>query len=66
VAQQGKEAILAILDVGDFFGEGCLTGQPLRMGLEAPSGSSSRQRDSGNAGPPRRASPDHGPVDRRR
>ena len=27
----GKEAILATLGVGDFFGEGCLTGQPLRM-----------------------------------
>jgi CRP-like cAMP-binding protein len=31
LSQQGKEAILAILDVGDFFGEGCLAGQPLRM-----------------------------------
>ena len=31
LSQQGKEAILAILGVGDFFGEGCLAGQPLRM-----------------------------------
>jgi CRP-like cAMP-binding protein len=31
VSKQGKEAILAILGVGDFFGEGCLAGQPLRM-----------------------------------
>jgi CRP/FNR family transcriptional regulator, cyclic AMP receptor protein len=31
LSQQGKEAILAILSVGDFFGEGCLAGQPLRM-----------------------------------
>jgi len=31
LSQQGKEAILAILDVGDFFGEGCLAGQPLCM-----------------------------------
>ncbi len=30
-SQQGKEAIVAILDRGDFFGEGCLAGQPLRM-----------------------------------
>jgi len=30
-SQQGKEAIVAILDSGDFFGEGCLAGQPLRM-----------------------------------
>ncbi len=31
LSQQGKEAILAIMSVGDFFGEGCLAGQPLRM-----------------------------------
>jgi CRP/FNR family transcriptional regulator, cyclic AMP receptor protein len=31
----GKEAILATLGVGDFFGEGCLTGQPLRMATAA-------------------------------
>ena len=30
-SKQGKEAIVAILDAGDFFGEGCLAGQPLRM-----------------------------------
>ncbi len=30
-SKQGKEAIIAILDDGDFFGEGCLIGQPLRM-----------------------------------
>jgi CRP/FNR family transcriptional regulator, cyclic AMP receptor protein len=28
----GKEAIIAILGSGDFFGEGCLAGQPIRMG----------------------------------
>ena len=28
---QGKEAVVAILDSGDFFGEGCLIGQPLRL-----------------------------------
>jgi CRP-like cAMP-binding protein len=28
---QGKEAIVAILGTGDFFGEGCLIGQPLRL-----------------------------------
>jgi CRP-like cAMP-binding protein len=27
----GKEAVVAMLGQGDFFGEGCLTGQPLRM-----------------------------------
>ena len=31
ISQQGKEAIVAMLDAGDFFGEGCLAGQPLRM-----------------------------------
>jgi CRP/FNR family transcriptional regulator, cyclic AMP receptor protein len=30
-SQQGKEAIVAILDGGEFFGEGCLAGQPLRI-----------------------------------
>ena len=28
----GKEAVVALLGKGDFFGEGCLAGQPLRMG----------------------------------
>jgi CRP-like cAMP-binding protein len=31
VSRHGKEAILAILGDDDFFGEGCLAGQPLRM-----------------------------------
>jgi CRP/FNR family cyclic AMP-dependent transcriptional regulator len=31
VAQHGKSAVLAILGHGDFFGEGCLAGQPFRM-----------------------------------
>jgi CRP/FNR family transcriptional regulator, cyclic AMP receptor protein len=30
-SERGKEAIIAILSDGDFFGEGCLAGQPLRM-----------------------------------
>jgi CRP/FNR family transcriptional regulator, cyclic AMP receptor protein len=32
VNEVGKEAIVAILGPGDFFGEGCLAGQPIRMG----------------------------------
>jgi len=28
----GKEAIIAILHPGDFFGEGCMAGQPIRVG----------------------------------
>ncbi len=31
VSPHGKEAIIAILAPGHFFGEGCLTGQPVRM-----------------------------------
>jgi CRP/FNR family transcriptional regulator, cyclic AMP receptor protein len=31
VSPHGKEATIAILDEGDFFGEGCIAGQPLRM-----------------------------------
>jgi CRP/FNR family transcriptional regulator, cyclic AMP receptor protein len=32
VSKAGKEATIAILNVTDFFGEGCLAGQPLRTG----------------------------------
>jgi CRP/FNR family transcriptional regulator, cyclic AMP receptor protein len=31
VSKSGKEATIAILGEGEFFGEGCLTGQPLRL-----------------------------------
>lgn len=30
-AKSGKEAVLALIGAGDFFGEGCLNGQPRRM-----------------------------------
>jgi CRP/FNR family cyclic AMP-dependent transcriptional regulator len=30
-SEQGKEAVVAFLGTGDFFGEGCLIGQPLRL-----------------------------------
>ena len=32
LSSTGKEAVVAILGPGDFFGEGCLAGQPMRMG----------------------------------
>jgi len=32
VSKTGREAVVAMLGPGDFFGEGCLAGQPLRMG----------------------------------
>jgi CRP/FNR family transcriptional regulator, cyclic AMP receptor protein len=35
VSKQGKEAVVAILGAGDFFGEGCLAGQTLRMASAA-------------------------------
>ncbi len=35
VSKTGKEAVVAMLSPGDFFGEGCLAGQPLRIGSAA-------------------------------
>ena len=35
LSRTGKEAIVAMLAPGDFFGEGCLAGQPLRIGTAA-------------------------------
>ena len=32
LSKSGREAVVAMLGPGDFFGEGCLAGQPLRMG----------------------------------
>ncbi len=34
-SQQGKEAIVSILGGNEFFGEGCLAGQPLRISTAA-------------------------------
>jgi CRP-like cAMP-binding protein len=31
VSDQGKEAVVGMLEPGQFFGEGCLNGQPLRI-----------------------------------
>jgi CRP/FNR family cyclic AMP-dependent transcriptional regulator len=35
VSERGKEAVVALHGKGDFFGEGCLTGQPLRLATAA-------------------------------
>ena len=35
VSKQGKEAVVAMLGAGDFFGEGCLAGQPVHMASAA-------------------------------
>ncbi len=32
LSKTGREAVVAMLSAGDFFGEGCLAGQPVRMG----------------------------------
>jgi CRP-like cAMP-binding protein len=34
-SERGKEAVVALHGKGDFFGEGCLTGQPLRLATAA-------------------------------
>jgi len=35
ISEQGKEAVVAILEAGHFFGEGCLAGQPRRIATVA-------------------------------
>src|SRR5258705_397687 len=35
LSRQGKQAVIALLAPGEFFGEGCLAGQPLRMATAA-------------------------------
>jgi len=35
LSTQGKQAVTALLGPGDFFGEGCLAGQPMRMATAA-------------------------------
>jgi CRP/FNR family transcriptional regulator, cyclic AMP receptor protein len=35
ISEAGKEAVVALHGKGDFFGEGCLTGQPLRLATVA-------------------------------
>jgi CRP/FNR family cyclic AMP-dependent transcriptional regulator len=35
LSEQGKEAVVAILEPGQFFGEGCLNGHPLRIATTA-------------------------------
>jgi CRP-like cAMP-binding protein len=31
LSEQGKEGVIGVLGIGDFFGEGCLAGQPLHL-----------------------------------
>jgi CRP-like cAMP-binding protein len=44
VSRRGKEAVIAILGPGDFFGEGCLAGQTLRMSTAGAMGACSLVR----------------------
>jgi CRP/FNR family transcriptional regulator, cyclic AMP receptor protein len=39
-SKQGKEAVVGILERGEFFGEGCLIGQPLRLATARAMGES--------------------------
>jgi CRP-like cAMP-binding protein len=38
LSHAGKEAVIAVLDAGHFFGEGCLASQPLRMSTASAMG----------------------------
>jgi CRP-like cAMP-binding protein len=40
LSHSGKEAVIAVLEVGHFFGEGCLAGQPHRMATASAMASS--------------------------
>jgi CRP/FNR family cyclic AMP-dependent transcriptional regulator len=44
LSQQGKQAVTALIGPGDFFGEGCLAGQPLRMATATTMTESSIER----------------------
>jgi CRP/FNR family cyclic AMP-dependent transcriptional regulator len=50
ISQQGKEAVVAILGAGDFFGEGCLAGRPIVGSRANVSGNSRPLADARWAG----------------
>jgi CRP-like cAMP-binding protein len=41
LSKAGREAVVAMLSAGEFFGEGCLAGQPVRMGTASATSDSS-------------------------
>jgi len=41
ISKAGREAVVAMLGSGEFFGEGCLAGQPVRMGSATATADSS-------------------------
>ena len=42
LSKSGREAVVAMLGTGEFFGEGCLAGQPVRMGSATATADSGR------------------------
>src|SRR5580658_3363393 len=44
VSEQGKEAVVALLDAGNFFGEGCLAGEKQRTPKDCPFDRRSEQK----------------------
>jgi CRP-like cAMP-binding protein len=50
-SKQGKEAVVAMLGVDEFLGEGCLTGQPLRLATAVAMSDSEVVRVQGRDGP---------------
>jgi CRP-like cAMP-binding protein len=44
VSKEGKEAVVALLGPGNFFGEGCLAGQPVRIATATAAADSSALR----------------------
>ena len=49
-SSRGKEAVIALLYPGEFFGEGCIAGQPLRVATAIRRGTYHRidDREAGN------------------
>jgi CRP-like cAMP-binding protein len=56
-SQQGREAVVAILKPGEFFGEGCLIGQPLRLATAKAVGKSESAGGQGRDDPVLHAEP---------
>jgi CRP-like cAMP-binding protein len=57
LSEQGKEAVVGILELGQFFGEGCLNGHPLRIASGSKLGQQSQAPGKDNRNPQRAARP---------
>jgi len=49
LSEQGKEGVIGMLDAGEFFGEGCLAGQPLHLASASATAESTIVRIEKNA-----------------